>query len=147
MPKKDTLFSSAAGWTVARKLSRGLWADFETHADSKIGCWNRKELLFVDNCASTSKGTSSLRNVRVEFLLANMAKCLQPLDADVITNVKHHYKKCVIHHFLAEVERESIATSSRYSMPCTTLRRHEKVLRRQWSRAASRSMAFVALAV
>lgn len=71
-------------------------------------CQNRKVFLFADNCAAHPKDISGLRNVRVELLPANTTSRMQPLDAGVIRNNKHYYKKCVIRRFLAEVEQGSM---------------------------------------
>ncbi|KAM7283587.1 tigger transposable element-derived protein 6-like [Ixodes scapularis] len=53
----------------------------------------------------SSKDTSFLRNLRVVFLPANTTSHLQPLDAGIIKNVKHLYRKCIVRRFLARVSR------------------------------------------
>lgn len=79
--------------------------EFLRYMDSKMGCQNRKVVLFLDNCSAHPKDTASLRNVKVVFLPANTTSHLQPLDAGIIKNVKHFYRKCIVKRSLASVER------------------------------------------
>ncbi|KAH7958795.1 hypothetical protein HPB49_005170 [Dermacentor silvarum] len=75
------------------------------YLDGRFGCKGRSGLPFLDNCAAPPKDTSFLRNVRVAFLPANMTSHLQPLDAGIIKNIKHLYRKCIVRRFLARVSR------------------------------------------
>ncbi|KAG0410301.1 hypothetical protein HPB47_012566 [Ixodes persulcatus] len=63
---------------------------------------DRKLLLFLDNFSAHPKNTF-LRNLKVVFLPANTTSHLQPLDAGIIKNVKHLYRKCIVQRFLARV--------------------------------------------
>ncbi|KAM7314184.1 tigger transposable element-derived protein 6-like [Ixodes scapularis] len=75
------------------------------YLDGRLGCKDRKGLLFLDNCSAHPKDTSFLRTLRVVFLPANTTSHLQPLDAGIIKNVKHLYRKCIVRRFLARVSR------------------------------------------
>ncbi|KAH7952511.1 hypothetical protein HPB52_023846 [Rhipicephalus sanguineus] len=66
-----------------------------------LRCKGRNGVLFLDDCAAYPKDTSFLRNLRVVFLPANTTSHLQPLDAGIINNVKHFYRKCIVRRFLA----------------------------------------------
>ncbi|XP_037509385.1 tigger transposable element-derived protein 6-like [Rhipicephalus sanguineus] len=86
-------------------MTCSLFEEFLRYMDSKMGCQNRKVILFLDNCSTHPKDTASLRNVKVVFLPANTTSHLQPLDAGIIKNVKHFYRKCIVKRSLASVER------------------------------------------
>lgn len=86
-------------------MTCSLFEEFLSYMDSKMGCRNRKVILFLDNCSAHPKETTSLRNVKVVFLPANTTSHLQPLDAGIIKNVKHFYRKCIVKRSLASVER------------------------------------------
>ncbi|KAM7300464.1 tigger transposable element-derived protein 6 [Ixodes scapularis] len=75
-----------------------------------MGSQNRKALLFIDNCPAHPKELSFLRNVRVEYLPPNATSHLQPLDAGIIKNVKHFYRKWIVRRSLAMVERGDAPT-------------------------------------
>lgn len=78
----------------------------------KIGCRNRKVLLFVDNCAAHSKDTFSLRNARVNFFPAKTTSRLQPLNIG-----GSGMTKCVLFIvFLPRWSKEARARSSQSSM-------------------------------
>ncbi|KAH9359750.1 hypothetical protein HPB48_001679 [Haemaphysalis longicornis] len=46
-------------------MTCSLFQEFFSYMDSKIGCRNRKVILFLDNCSAHPKATTSLRNVKV----------------------------------------------------------------------------------
>ncbi|KAG0417050.1 hypothetical protein HPB47_005912 [Ixodes persulcatus] len=72
-----------------------LFEVFLQYLDGRLGSKDRKGLLFLDNCLAHPKDTSFLRNLRVLFLPTNTTSHLQPLDAGIIKNVKHLYRKCI----------------------------------------------------
>ncbi|XP_049528908.1 tigger transposable element-derived protein 6-like [Dermacentor silvarum] len=82
-----------------------LFESFLRYLDGRLGCKGRSGLLFLDNCAAHPKDTSFLHNLRVVFLPANTTSHLQPLDAGIIKNTKHLYRKCIVRRFLARVSR------------------------------------------
>ncbi|KAM7304477.1 tigger transposable element-derived protein 6-like [Ixodes scapularis] len=88
-------------------MTSSLFEVFLRYLDGRLGCKHRKGLLFLDNCSAHPKDTSFLRNLRVVFLPANTTSHLQPLDAGIIKNVKHLYRKCIVRRFLARVSPAS----------------------------------------
>lgn len=86
-------------------MTCSLFEEFLSYMDSKMGCQDRKVILFLDNCSAHPKDTKSLRNIKVVFLPANTTSHLQPLDAGIIKNEKHFYRKCIVKRSLANEER------------------------------------------
>ncbi|XP_040358278.1 tigger transposable element-derived protein 6 [Ixodes scapularis] len=91
-------------------MTSALFEEFLRYLDSRMGSQNRKALLFIDNCPAHPKELSFLRNVRVEYLPPNATSHLQPLDAGIIKNVKHFYRKWIVRRSLAMVERGDAPT-------------------------------------
>ncbi|EEC19664.1 centromere protein B, putative [Ixodes scapularis] len=75
------------------------------YLDRRLGNKDRKGLPFLDNCSAHPKDTSFLCNLIVVFLRGNTTSHLQPLDAGIIKNVKHLYRKCIVRRFLAHMSR------------------------------------------
>lgn len=66
---------------------------------------NRNIILFLDQCAAHPKQVT-LQNVKLVFLPANMTTHLQPLDAGLIQNAKHHFKGLLVRRLPAKIDRK-----------------------------------------
>lgn len=64
--------------------------------DSKLRVEGRFILLLIDNCSSHPDLNSTLTNIKLVFLPPNTTSCLQPMDAGVIKNFKHFYRKKLV---------------------------------------------------
>ena len=79
-----------------------------TRFDSFIGRTNNRKLsLSMDNasCHGNLKTISSLRNIELGHSSANTTLLLQPLDAGIISDIKHRYRKCQVMKFLHLIEQ------------------------------------------
>lgn len=85
-------------------MTCALFEDFLRYFDSKMGSQGRSVLLFLDNCAAHPRDPPFLRNVKLVFFPANTTSHLQPLDAGIIKNVKHSYRKSIVKRSLARIE-------------------------------------------
>jgi hypothetical protein len=74
-------------------MTSEIFTDFLCDLDASFGALGRKILLFEDNCAPHSPGTSSLRNVKVAFYPPNCTSIVQSLDLSVIKCFKQVYRK------------------------------------------------------
>jgi hypothetical protein len=70
-----TYCANSKAW-MAQEISR----DFLCAHDTSFSALRKKILHFVDNCATYSPGTSSLRKVKVVFYPSNCSSVVQPLD-------------------------------------------------------------------
>jgi hypothetical protein len=73
-----------------------IFRNFLHAPDAAFGALGRKILLFVDNCATHSPDTSSLRNVKVVFYTPNCTSVVQPLDLGLIKCFKQVYGKQLV---------------------------------------------------
>ena len=67
----------------------------------------RNILLFVDNCGAHPDTQPS--NLKVVFLPPNTTSRLQPCDAGIIANVTSLYRKRLLRHVLAEMDKANSA--------------------------------------
>jgi hypothetical protein len=74
-----------------------IFRDFLHALDASFGALSRKILLFLDNFATHSPETSSLRNVKVFFYALNCTSVVQSLDLGLIKCFKHVYRKQPLH--------------------------------------------------
>lgn len=86
-------------------MTCALFEEFLRYFDNKMGAQCRSVLLFLDNCAAHPKDLSFLRNVKLVFFPPNTTSHLQPLDAGVIKNLKHSYRKSIVMRCLARIDR------------------------------------------
>uniref|UniRef100_A0A1E1X318 Putative tigger transposable element n=1 Tax=Amblyomma aureolatum TaxID=187763 RepID=A0A1E1X318_9ACAR len=86
-------------------MTCSLFEEFLRYFDNKMGSQCRSVLLFLDNCAAHPRDPQFLRNVKLVFFPPNTTSHLQPLDAGVIKNLKHSYRKCVVKRCLARIDR------------------------------------------
>ncbi|KAH8039767.1 hypothetical protein HPB51_008699 [Rhipicephalus microplus] len=68
-----------------------------------MACKNLNILLFLDQCATHSRQVT-LQNVKLVFLPANATTHLQTLDAEIIKNVKHHFKSLLVRRLLTKID-------------------------------------------
>ena len=65
----------------------------------------RNDLLFLDNAPShLDILQEGLKNIKLKFLPKNTTSRLQPWNAGIIENVKHKYRKLLIHYILARID-------------------------------------------
>lgn len=65
--------------------------------DNEFRADGRSVLLFVDNCPSHGLlPTTNLQAIKIEYLPPNFTSHLQPLDAGIIKNIKHYYRKATL---------------------------------------------------
>ena len=63
----------------------------------------RKVILFWNNATSHPEtAQASLKNIKLVFLPKNVTSRLEPLDADIIRNFKHKYRKLLVRYLLVE---------------------------------------------
>ncbi|XP_037521515.1 tigger transposable element-derived protein 6 [Rhipicephalus sanguineus] len=68
-------------------MTSEMFLEFLTHLDRKMSSQNRNILLLLDQCAAHPNH-------------------LQPLDAGIIRNAKHYFKRLLMRHLLAKIERK-----------------------------------------
>lgn len=86
-------------------MTSSLFLEFVTYLDRKMSSQNRNIVLILDQCPAHPK-EMTLQNVKVVFLPANATSHLQPLDAGIIKNAKHHYKSLLVRRLLAKIDRK-----------------------------------------
>lgn len=86
-------------------MTSSLFLEFATDLDRKMCSQNRKIVLILDQCPAHPK-EMTLQNVKVVFLPANATSHLQPLDAGIIKNAKHHYKSLLVRRLLAKIDQK-----------------------------------------
>jgi hypothetical protein len=74
-------------------MTSEIFRDFLLALDASFSALGRKILLFVDNCATLSPDTSSLRSVKVVFYPTNCTSVVQPHDFGLIKCFKLVYRK------------------------------------------------------
>ena len=79
--------------------------------DSYLTKVNRKNLLLVDNCTAHPH-VSTLKNIQLEFLPPNTTSLIQPMDQEIIENLKTLYHKELEHTTLAYIEENILNPSS-----------------------------------
>ncbi|EEC12124.1 centromere protein B, putative, partial [Ixodes scapularis] len=86
-------------------MTAGLFEEFLSLLDRRMALRNRNIILFLDQCAAHPKQVP-LQNVKLVFLPANTTMHLQPLDAGLIQNAKHHFKGLLVRRLLAKIDRK-----------------------------------------
>lgn len=108
--QKPRCFKNAGPLPCVYKANKRAWMttsifqEFLIYLDHKMSSKNRKIVLILDQCSAHPKDVQ-LRNVKLVFLPANATSHLQPLDAGIIRNVKHHFKGLLVRRLLAKIER------------------------------------------
>lgn len=109
--QKPRCFKNAGSLPCVYKANKKAWMtgeffrEFLTQLDRKMASKNRKVLLFIDQCSAHPKEVV-LPHVKVVFLPANTTSRLQPLDAGIIKNIKHHFKGMLVRRLLAKINRK-----------------------------------------
>ncbi|XP_064475501.1 tigger transposable element-derived protein 6-like [Ornithodoros turicata] len=86
-------------------MTGSLFEEFLPYLDRKMACSNRKIVLIIDQCSAHPK-QDELQKVKVLFLPPNATSHLQPLDAGIIRNVRHHFKELLMRRLLAKIDRK-----------------------------------------
>ncbi|KAH8029897.1 hypothetical protein HPB51_005199 [Rhipicephalus microplus] len=108
-------FQVSGGWLQRFKTRHALvyksvCGEAKKAGEAVVSNWrmaykNRKILLFLDQCAAHPRQVT-LQNVKLFFLPANATTHLQPLDAGIVRNVKHHFKSLLVRRLLAKIDRK-----------------------------------------
>ena len=66
---------------------------------------NQNVLLFLDNAPVYPENlVGKYSNIKMVFLPKNATSCLQPLDAEIIKNLKVKYRKNLLRHVIARFQ-------------------------------------------
>uniref|UniRef100_A0A914XFN0 HTH CENPB-type domain-containing protein n=1 Tax=Plectus sambesii TaxID=2011161 RepID=A0A914XFN0_9BILA len=87
-------------------MTSSLWTKILLDFDNKMVKQKRKILLFADNasCHKLEEG-AVLRNVTIQFLLANSTSIIQPLDQGIIRAFKVYYRQQIMRQQLLALEK------------------------------------------
>ena len=73
--------------------------------DHKMCLKKRKVVLIWDNAACHPEILpASLTNIKLVFLPKNTTSKLQPLDAGIIRNFKHKYRKLLVRYVVSRID-------------------------------------------
>jgi len=73
-----------------------IFHEFLVSLDRRMASKSRKILLFVDHCPAHPKDVGNFKNVRVEFIPANMTSLLQPMDQGIIKALKKRFRRSFV---------------------------------------------------
>lgn len=78
-------------------MTSTIYTEIVLKMDSEFHAAGRKIVLFVDNCrAHKLPPDTVLKPIKIELLPPNFTCLLQPLDAGIIQNLKHAYRKRIM---------------------------------------------------
>ena len=86
-------------------LRRGIFEEWLKKLDSKMGKAGRKIAMIVDNC--TAHPHVELDNIELFFLPPNTTSHTQPMDANIIRNLKCHYRRILSTRRLQAAEQNT----------------------------------------
>jgi len=86
-----TYESNSKAW-----MTKPLFGKWLTKLDAKLMKENKKVILLIDNCSAHYADSSYLINIKIVFLPPNTTSVMQPLDAGIIKNMKHFYRKKIL---------------------------------------------------
>ncbi|KAJ8892106.1 hypothetical protein PR048_004686 [Dryococelus australis] len=113
MTKRDPfLQNSVAAQPCQEKLKTSKYSKLE---EILLEWFQQKPVLKIpihDPCAAYPKDLDTLKNMHVEFLLANSTSVLQPLDPGIIRTVKHMYRKCPVSRLLQRMTTKTVYSVS-----------------------------------
>lgn len=101
-PKKPRCFKNIKTLPCRYVNNKSAWMTcsiFEEYLhsiDAKMGCKNRKILLFMDHCPAHPKIVANLRNITLQFLPPNSTSVLQPMDQGIIKVLKQMFRKRLV---------------------------------------------------
>ena len=85
-------FSNKKAW-----MNSDIMESILRRLDRRMNQEKRKVILFWDNATCHPEiGQAGLKNINLVFLLKNTTPRLQPLDAGIIRNFKHKYRKLLV---------------------------------------------------
>lgn len=98
-------------WTHNRKawMTRDIFEDWVIKFNKKMRAEKRHVLLLVDN-APSHPSDLKLSHVKIQFLPANTTSVLQPLDLEIIKNIKCHYRTRLLRSVLAKLKTSQCAS-------------------------------------
>ena len=72
---------------------KSLFDKWRAKLDAKFMKENKKVILFIDNCSAHYPYSNNFINIQIVFLPPNTTSVTQLLDAGIIKNMKHFYRK------------------------------------------------------
>ena len=79
--------------------------------DRRMNQETRKVILFWDNVTChLETAQASLKNIKLVFLPKNTTSRLQPLDASIIRNFKHKYRKLLVRYVISWIDKGKTAS-------------------------------------
>jgi hypothetical protein len=79
--------------------------------DVELQQMSRKILLVLDNCAADPH-LDFLKNIQLEFLSPNTTSLAQPLDMEIIKNLKTLYRTKLVNYILEAIQENLLASST-----------------------------------
>ena len=93
-PMSMHYFSNKKAWMNSKVMKSIL-----QRLDRRMNQKNRKIILFLDNATCHPEtAQAGLKNIKLVFLPKNTISRLQPLDAGIIRNFKHKYRKLLVRY-------------------------------------------------
>ena len=85
-------------------MTAEIFKSFLMKLDRKMIQQNRKIALILDNCTAHPTDIRELQNNKMYFLPPNTTSYIQPLDAGIIKNLKHHYRRFLVRRKIDTIE-------------------------------------------
>ena len=63
-------------------------------------------MLLLDNCTAHPQEIPGLVNIKLAFMPPNVTSVIQPMDAGVNKNLKHHYRKMILQRKILAIENK-----------------------------------------
>jgi len=77
-------------------MTTAIFSEFCVKWDKQLKRQKRKILLLLDNCTAHPQSIPNLTQIKIVFLPPNTASVIQPMDAGIVKNMKHFYRKEVL---------------------------------------------------
>lgn len=85
-------------------MQTDIFVEWLQRFDEQMSKLKRNVLLLMDNFAGHSTEALNLTSVTVLFFPANCTSIVQPLDAGIISNFKHHYKRLLLNDYWGQIQ-------------------------------------------
>jgi len=82
-------------------MTKALFGKGLAKLEAKFMKENKKVILFIDNCSTYYADSSNLINIKIVCIHPNTTSVKQPLDAGIIKNTNHFYRKKILQNYLA----------------------------------------------
>ena len=88
-----------------------LFEKWLTDLDRELKLKSKNILLILNNCAA-HPNLNCLTNIQLQFLPPNTTALAQPMDMEIIKNLKSMYRRKLVRHILAETEDNMLTSST-----------------------------------